>query len=142
MKTSLTTPLAQDATLQRLRQFGIMPTQQRVDIANLLFAQHQHFSADDILEYLNQHTNSVSKATVYNTLGLFVEKGLVRQVIVDPNKVFYDSNTKPHYHFYNEDSGILTDIDSTQFELLGQPLVPTGTQAVGIDIIIRLRNVS
>jgi len=142
MNSLLITPLAKDAVLQLLRQFGIMPTQQRVDIACLLFAQHQHLSADDILAHFNQTSSSVSKATVYNTLGLFVEKGLIRQVIVDPSKVFYDSNTAPHHHFYNEDSGVLTDIACEQLNLTAYPQIPAGTQTAGVDIIIRLRNAS
>ena len=142
MNSLLITPLAKDAVLQLLRQFGIMPTQQRVDIAGLLFAQHQHLSADDILAYFNQTSSSVSKATVYNTLGLFVEKGLIRQVIVDPSKVFYDSNTAPHHHFYNEDNGVLTDIACEQLNLTAYPQIPAGTQTAGVDIIIRLRNAS
>ena len=76
-----------------LRAHGILPTQQRVMIARVLFARHQHFSADQVLREVNTGDEHVSKATVYNTLGLFARNGLVREVIVDPTRVFYDPNT-------------------------------------------------
>jgi len=67
---------------------GVKATRQRLDIAQVLFARHQHLSADQILAIVNQGGSELSKATVYNTLKLFVEKRLVREVIVDPEKVF------------------------------------------------------
>ena len=101
---------------ERLRSRGIAPTHQRIEIANALFTRCEHQSADQIMAVVNAHHSETSKATVYNTLRLFLEKGLVREVIVDPSKIFYDPNTAPHHHFYNLDSGELTDIpvDSLQ----------------------------
>ena len=63
-----------------------------------------------------------SLATVYNTLGLFASKGLIREVIVDPSKVFYDSNTKPHHHFFNVDTGLLRDFDSDAVQIEQLPI--------------------
>jgi len=94
-----------------LTEYAIQPTQQRMEIALLLLAKPQHLSADQVLMSVNSHENLVSKATVYNTLNLFAEKGLIRQVIVEPSKVFYDSNTETHHHIYNEDTGMLQDIN-------------------------------
>jgi len=126
--------------LNTLHQHHITPTQQRVEIASLLLMQYQHLSAEDILAQLNQRHPIVSKATVYNTLNLFVEKGLVKQVIVDPNKIFYDSNINKHYHFYNVDTGYLSDIEDEQVTLTHLPHLPEKTQAVEVDIVIRIRN--
>jgi Fur family iron response transcriptional regulator len=123
-----------------LTQHGISPTQQRRQIARILFAQPQHLSAEQVQERVNVDGDVVSKATVYNTLGLFARKGLVREVIVDPTKVFYDSNTEPHHHFYNVDTGQLADIEAGQVALNGLPTPPEGAQLDGVDIIIRLRN--
>lgn len=125
-----------------LRRHGITPTAQRVQIALLLLARSQHMSADELLYQLNLGESKVSKATVYNTLGLFVEKGLVREVIVDPSKVFYDSNLNPHHHFFNTDSGCLIDIPPGELGLDKLPPAPPGMQATGVDIIIRVRNSS
>lgn len=123
-----------------LRQHGIMPTQQRLDLAQILLTRPQHLSADQVLALANRKGTSVSKATVYNTLKLFAAKGLVREVIVDPTKVFYDSTTAPHYHIYNVDTGTLTDVDSDKVAVRGLPDLPTGTVADGIDVIVRVRN--
>ena len=124
---------------EQLRDAGITPTQQRVQIAEILFARPQHLSADQILAVVNSNGPIASKATIYNTLGLFARKGLVREVIVDPSKVFYDSNTGEHHHFYNLDSGELTDIDAENVMITSLPELPANTQPAGIDIIFRIR---
>lgn len=123
-----------------LESKGILATPQRMDIAGIMLACHQHLSADQVLARVNQNGAAVSKATVYNTLGLFAEKGLLRQVIVDPTKVFYDSNVCAHHHFYNVDTGELMDIemDACQVERLPPP--PPGTVPDGVDVIVRVRN--
>ncbi len=123
-----------------LQRHGINPTMQRIEIARILLSRFQHLSADQILNSVNKKQPIVSKATVYNTLNLFAEKGLIRQVIVEPNKVFFDSNTTVHYHFYNDDTGELTDLDANQLEIKGIPELPDNTVKSGIDVIIRLRD--
>ena len=127
---------------EQLREVGITPTQQRVQIAEILFARPQHLSADQILGVVNSNGPIASKATIYNTLGLFARKGLVREVIVDPSKVFYDSNTSAHHHFYNVDSGELTDIDAREVIIPNLPDLPANTQPAGVDIIFRIRESS
>jgi Fur family iron response transcriptional regulator len=79
-----------DGLADALRGHGINPTHQRVEIAHAIFSHGEHLSADQILARVNGRASETSKATVYNTLKLFVEKKLVREVIVDPSKVFYD----------------------------------------------------
>lgn len=122
----------------RLQQYGITPTQQRIDIASILFAKPQHLSAEQVLDLVNEHSAMVSKATVYNTLGLFAEKGLINEVIVDPTKIFYDSNTQAHYHFYHVDTGKLEDIPASAVTLDHLPELPPGTHQERVDIIIRV----
>lgn len=122
-----------------LRDRGITPTQQRLEIAELLFARRQHLSADQVLGRINAAGGNVSKATVYNTLGLFADKGLIRTVIADSTRVFYDSNTRPHHHFYDTDTGRLTDIEMDDVHLHQLPDVPAGREVEGVDIIVRLR---
>ncbi len=133
-------PLDRRAVIKLLGDCGIQATQQRIDIAQILFHQPQHLSADQILKTVNESRPSVSKATVYNTLGLFADKGLVRQVIVDPSRVFYDSNTSEHHHLYDIDHGTLTDIAPEQLTVSGMPALPDGMVTEGIDVIIRVRS--
>lgn len=123
-----------------LRRHGINPTHQRIEIAYALFSRGEHLSADQVLAIVNDRHSETSKATVYNTLNLFLEKKLIREVIVDPNKVFYDPNTAPHHHFYNVDTGELTDIDASRITISGLPRLPEGVVTEGVDIIVRIRS--
>lgn len=118
---------------------GIVPTQQRLLIAAVMLARPQHLSAEQLLTLVNREGANVSKATVYNTLGLFARTGLVREVLVDPDRVFFDSNTDPHFHFYNEATGELQDFYSERLPPTVLPQAPEGTALVGVDVIVRIR---
>ena len=121
-------------------KYGILPTPQRLEIALILLEKPQHLSAEHIIEKLKVAESAVSKATVYNTLNLFSERGLVKEVMVDPVRKFYDSTTHPHHHFYNVDSGELSDIpdESVLFEKL--PDLPDGTRRSSVEVLIRVRD--
>ena len=123
-----------------LRRHGINPTHQRIEIAHALFARNEHLSADQVLALVNEEHPETSRATVYNTLNLFVQKGLIREVIVDPSKVFYDPNTQPHYHLYDVRTGRLTDIDADSVRVSGLPELPPGVVTEGVEIILRVRS--
>ncbi len=124
---------------EMLRRHDIIPTHQRLIIAQVLLARHQHVSADQLLALVNERHAEVSKATIYNTLNLFEEKGLVRGVIVDPVRVFYDTNTLPHHHFFDEETGTLTDIESDSLSIDGLPSLPAGMVQERVDIVVRIR---
>jgi Fur family iron response transcriptional regulator len=123
-----------------LRRHGITPTHQRIEIAHALYSRGEHLSADRLQAIVNERYSEASKATVYNTLKLFLEKKLIREVIVDPHRVFYDPNTAPHHHFYNIDTSELSDIDAGQIDVSGLPPLPDGMVTEGIDIIVRIRS--
>ncbi len=139
MPGMVSTQFTRDNLAEKLRAHGINPTHQRIEIAFALFSRHEHLSADQVMAIVNERHFVTSKATVYNTLNLFLEKKLIREVIVDPNKVFYDPNTEPHYHMYDLQSGSLTDIDATGVRVTGLPALPSGMVTEGMDIIIRVR---
>lgn len=122
-----------------LRSYDITPTAQRVEIAELLFGRHEHLSAEDVFMLVNAGSSRVSKATVYNTLGLFAERGLIREVIADPARIFYDPNTTPHHHFYDVSTGMLTDIPAAQVQISGLPTLPEGMRVDGVDVVVRVR---
>ncbi|MBL8224936.1 MAG: transcriptional repressor [Chromatiales bacterium] len=124
----------------KLEAHGVNPTPQRLEIGALLLRQPVHLSADQILQQLRAAGSAVSKATVYNTLRLFTAHGLVREVAVDPGRAIYDSTTVPHHHFYNADTGELTDIDAGAVGLPGIPSLPAGTRAESVEVIVRLRS--
>lgn len=134
-------PLSDDPSLvaNRLREHGITPTQQRIRIGEVLFSRPQHLSAEQLLAMVNKNQEEVSKATVYNTLGLFAKKGLLHEVIIEPGKVFYDTNLEKHHHLYHIDSGTLEDISADKVEIQQLPELPEGTELEDVDVIIRLR---
>ena len=134
--------ISKSQVIDKLKKAGVTPTQQRVEIGQILFAKDQHMSADQVLSVVNQAGPLVSKATIYNTLGLFARKGLVKEVIVDPSKVFYDSNTSEHHHFFAVNSGELIDIEGDSLRLENMPTLPEGTEAEAIDIVIKVRNIA
>lgn len=123
-----------------LESRGVKPTRQRLDIARTLFARQQHLSADQVMAMVNRSGGELSKATVYNTLKLFVEKHLVREVFVNPEKVFYDSNTNPHHHFYDVETGEIIDIAASDVAVVGLPPLPEGKVTEGVDVVVRMRS--
>ena len=124
---------------QLLRRHGVAPTHQRIEIAHVLFTRREHLSADQILKWVNSRYAATSKATVYNTLKLFLERKLIRELVVDPAKIVYDPNTEPHHHLYDVVTGRLTDVPADKIRVVGLPALPPGTVADGVDIIIRTR---
>ena len=136
---TLSPMLGEAEAAARLQEYDILPTQQRLQIARVLLTGDQHLSADQVLELVNAAGNRVSKATVYNTLGLFARKGILREVIVDPSRVFYDTNNGVHHHFYNIDTGELSDIDATRIPVEQLPDAPEGTLIDGVEVVIRVR---
>ena len=125
--------------VELLRKHDIQPTAQRMEIARILVTRRTHLSAEDVFRIVNAEKRRVSKATVYNTLGLFADKGVVREVIADPDRIFYDPNTVPHHHFFDVISGELTDISADQILVTGLPSLPVGAMLEGVDVIVRLR---
>jgi Fur family iron response transcriptional regulator len=123
-----------------LEQHGIAATPQRVAVACVTLDRRQHLSADQVLDRLQRCGARVSKATVYNTLQLFAARGLLRELTVDPDRAFFDSNLEPHYHFYNVDDGTLTDFDAESLCISDVPALPEGTRCAGIDVIVRVCN--
>lgn len=132
-------PESEAEIVSLLRNHDIYPTTQRVIIARLLFEKCTHLSAEDVFQLVNADNRHVSKATVYNTLGLLAEKGVVREVIADPTRIFYDPNTQPHHHFFDVATGELTDISADQIQVSSLPPLPPGARLEGVDVIVRLR---
>jgi Fur family iron response transcriptional regulator len=125
--------------LVELNKCGILPTAQRIEIAGILLAKPQHLSADQVIDRLRLNGSGVSKATVYNTLNLFCERALVNECLVDPERRFYDSTTEPHHHFYNLDTGELTDIPHQNIQISGLPDLPEDFHLDAVEVVIKGR---
>jgi Fur family iron response transcriptional regulator len=131
-------PLERNDVVSLLQHFNISPTRQRIEIAEFLFQRPQHLSAEKILDGVTEAGNRVSRATVYNTMGLFTNKGVVREVLIDRERVFYDSNTDVHQHLYNVDTGELTDIYDTEVDKIVIPNLPEGLKVVDTDVVFKV----
>ena len=138
MDSNANFPKSRAEVVSLLQEFNITPTHQRIKIGKVLFARPQHLSAEQVLVAVNQDDDEVSKATVYNTLGLFAKNGLIREVIVDPSKVFYDSNLTKHHHLYFSDTGELEDIADQHIEIAKLPELSEDIQIEDVDVIIRV----
>ena len=132
----------QTAAVVLLRGKGIVPTRPRIEIAQLLFARPQHISADAVAAGLSRAGSTISRATVYNTLGLFVEKGLLRAIMADPTRLFYDSNTAPHYHLFDVETGRIEDLGGEEAALSVLANLPPGVQVESVDVVVRVRGMN
>jgi Fur family transcriptional regulator, iron response regulator len=125
---------------ERLRAAGLRPTRQRVELVGLLFdGGDRHMTAESVHREAEQAGVQVSLATVYNTLHQFTDAGLLRQVVVDPARTYFDTNTGDHQHFFVEDDGELIDIDGHQIEVAGIPEPPKGMSVDRVDVVVRVR---
>ncbi len=131
-------PLERSEVVTMLQHFKISPTRQRVEIAEFLFQRPQHLSAEKILDGVTSEGKRVSRATVYNTMGLFSSKGVVREILIDRERVFYDSNTQVHQHLYNVDTGELTDVYDAEVDMVSAPELPEGLKIVDTDIVFKV----
>ena len=124
----------------RLRQHGLRPTRQRVDLAGVLFRDcDRHVTAESLHEEVAAAGVKVSLATVYNTLHQFTEAGLLRQVIVDASRSYFDTNTGNHQHFFVEKEGLLIDIPGESIEVSRVPAPPSGLSVDRVDVVVRVK---
>ena len=124
----------------KLREAGLRPTRQRLDLAALLFAQgHRHLTAEQLHQEAARAGVRISLATVYNTLNQFTHAGLLRQVVVDAQSSYFDTNTRDHQHFFVEDDARLIDIPGESVLVSGVPAPPKGTALRRIDVVVRVR---
>ncbi len=124
----------------RLRHAGLRPTRQRVELAGLLFRDmDRHVTAENLHAEVTAAGVKVSLATVYNTLHQFTEAGLLRQVIVDAARSYFDTNTGDHQHFFLETEGLLIDIPGESIEVAGVPAPPAGLAVDRVDVVVRVK---
>ncbi len=124
----------------QLKDAGLRPTRQRLALAEILFGSgDRHLTAETLYEEARATRYPPSLATIYNTLNQFAEHGLVREIALYGSKVWYDTKTGPHYHFYLEDKDELFDIPEELVPALNIA-APEGTEVSGIDVVIRLKS--
>ncbi|MGR3503831.1 iron response transcriptional regulator IrrA [Pseudaestuariivita sp.] len=130
-----------DRATEWLAGGSVRPTRQRVALAEALIGdgQHRHVTAESLHEAARGAGETVSLATVYNTLRAFCDAGLMQEVTVDGSKSYFDTNTHDHPHFFWEDSGRLTDAPAEDLVIARLPDAPDGAEIASVDVVIRLR---
>ena len=130
------------STRTRLRSAGLRPTRQRVALAQLLFAQgNRHVSAEALHDEAMMADVPVSLATVYNTLHQFTDAGLLREVVLDGSKTYFDTNVTDHHHFFVEDDNLMLDVPEDALGIDRLPTPPPGMEISRVDVVIRLRRI-
>ncbi len=125
---------------ERLRSVGLRPTRQRVELAGMLFkGEDRHVTAESLHEEVTSLGLKISLATVYNTLHQFTHAGLLRQVVVDAARGYFDTNTGDHQHFFLEDEGTLIDIPGHEISVSGVPVPPAGMTVDRVDVVVRVK---
>jgi Fur family iron response transcriptional regulator len=129
-----------ELTIGRLRHSVLRPTRQRLELASLLFKdQDRHVTAESLHDEITKADVKVSLATVYNTLHQFTQAGLLRQVIVDAARSYFDTNTGDHQHFFLEKEGLLIDIPGETIAVAGVPIPPPGLAVDRVDVVVRVK---
>lgn len=128
------------ATSARLRSHGLRPTRQRLELAGLLFqAGDRHVTAESLHDEVTKAGMKVALATVYNTLHQFTAAGLLRQVVVDAARGYFDTNVHEHQHFFHEDEGVLIDIPGHTIAVSNVPAPPPGLAVERVDVVVRVK---
>jgi len=127
--------------IERLRGVGLRPTRQRLGLARILLeGGDRHITAEQLHGEAEECGLRVSLATIYNSLHQFTEAGLLREVVVESGRSYFDTNTSDHHHFYNEDSGSLHDIPGHKVSVAALPEPPEGQAIARVDVIVRVKN--
>jgi len=129
--------------IERLRASGLRPTKQRLDLCKILFDRKEtfHFTIEKLKQIVDRNSKKkISLATLYNTVHAFKKNGYLKEISLKGNKIFFDTNTKNHYHFYDEDTSQLIDINNKNISLKNLPETPNRKKIKEVEITIRVAN--
>ena len=126
---------------ERLRAAGLRPTKQRLALCSILFDRKEtfHFTIDQLKKIIEKNgKKKISLATLYNTVHAFEKKGYLKEISLKGNQTFFDTNTKSHHHFYDEETTELTDIKNENISINNLPKIPNGKKIKDIEITIKV----
>ena len=127
--------------IEKLREFGLRPTKQRIKICEVLFNREKtfHFTINDLVKMISQEMNEkISLATVYNTVHAFERKGYLKQISINSDKSYFDTNTSVHHHFYDEDSHELIDCDENDIDSINIKKNITGKKINSVEVLVKV----
>ncbi len=122
------------------RDLNVTPTKQRVELAQLIFSKKQHFTAADLISLADKNKLNISMATVYNTLSLLEDKGMLKTINIDNELKFYDTNLEEHHHLYNTTMSTLTDIAHDRVSFAELPELPKTLEIESTELLIKVKN--
>lgn len=127
--------------LEQIRAAGLRPTRQRLALAKLLFGgEGRHITAEMLHAEAQEEKIQVSLATVYNTLHQFTDAGMLREIVVDASRSYFDTTTHDHHHFFFEKSGVLSDIPEGAISFEKIPEAPEGMTIKSVDVVVRVES--
>ena len=127
--------------IEKLRETGLRPTKQRVKICEVLFNREKtfHFTINDLAKKISEELNEkISLATVYNTVHALQKKGYLKEISINSDKSYFDTNTSVHHHFYDEDTHQLIDCDENEIETVNVKKNITGKKINSVEVLVRV----
>ena len=127
--------------IEKLRESGLRPTKQRVKICEVLFNRDKtfHFTINDLVKKISDELNEkISLATVYNTVHALQKKGYLKEISINSDKSYFDTNTTVHHHFYDEDTHQLIDCDENEIENVNVKNNITGKKINSVEVLVRV----
>jgi Fur family iron response transcriptional regulator len=127
--------------VEKLRETGLRPTKQRVKICKVLFDREKtfHFTINDLVKRISEEFNEkISLATIYNTVHAFEKKGYLKEISINSDKSYFDTNTSAHHHFYDEDTHKLIDCNENDIESINIKKNITGKKINSVEVLIRV----
>ena len=127
--------------IEKLREVGLRPTKQRVKMCEVLYNREKtfHFTINDLVKLLSEKMNQkISLATVYNTVHAFKTKGYLKEISINSDKSYFDTNTTNHHHFFDEDTNELIDCDDEVIERVNIKKNVTGKKINSVEVLIKV----
>ncbi|MBC8308700.1 MAG: transcriptional repressor [Pelagibacterales bacterium] len=127
--------------IDKLREAGLRPTKQRVKICEILFNREKtfHFTINDLAKKISEDLNQkISLATVYNTVHAIKKKGYLKEIAINSDKSYFDTNTSDHHHFYDEDTHELIDCDQNDIDSINIKNNITGKKINSVEVLIKV----
>ncbi|MDG1997187.1 MAG: Fur family transcriptional regulator [Emcibacteraceae bacterium] len=127
--------------LKCLQDVGIRPTRQRLALAKILFdGDNRHVTAEALYNEVSGTGAKVSLATIYNTLHQFMDAGLLKEVMIDSNRKYFDTNITDHHHIFMSEDELLVDLPLGELTLSTLPSVPKGKKISSINVVVHMEN--
>ena len=127
--------------IKKLRELGLRPTKQRVKMCEVLFNREKtfHFTINDLAKKISEDfSEKISLATVYNTVHALQKKGYLKEIAINSDKSYFDTNTTAHHHFYDEDTHELIDCDQSNIDSINVKNNITGKKINSVEVLIKV----